>query len=344
MTAQQLETRPEVVVLAAASSQTDTSATRALNAFGFGESILEPLAAFGFITRSANEWQIERGLRGRVLAAVPSHAALWREANLHYLQYAGSSAKGVPAYLASGPGFAYHSTEVDPETGVRNYSEVAEIESLAANLQGLTLATEQQTRGLIESNSPDLRFLRAMTYYRSHRQQEAIELLRELVHLDDGSRDVAIAQHLVAHWDCQNGTEQDARASRLLFRRSLRNSMGREDAWHQAQVKHSLALCIAKWRPKDRRQAIELLESSLDLLAREEDTWGRAKVLHSLGQILTTPPIEYQRAMAALVESRNLGIGLGYQGHVSRVDDSVRLLQKNRPSESTRRRRARKAR
>lgn len=344
MTAQQLETRPEVVVLAVASSQTDTSARRALAAFGFGESILKPLADFGFITRSANEWQIERGLRGRVLAAATSDTGLWREANLHYLKYAGSSAEGVPAYLASGPGFAYHSTEVDPETGVRNYSEVAEIESLAANLQGLGLATEQQARGLIESNSPDLRFLRAMTYYRSHRQQEAIELLRELVHIEDGSRDVAIAQHLVAHWDCQHGTEQDARASRLLFRKSLRSSLEREDAWHQAQVKHSLALCIAKWRPKDRQQAVELLESSLDLLASEEDVWGRAKVLHSLGQILTTPPVDYQRAMAALVESRNLGIGLGYQGHVRKVDDSVQLLQKHRPSESTRRRRARKGR
>lgn len=344
MSDQRLEDRPEVMVLAAASSQTDTSAMRALATFGFGESILEPLAAFGFITRSANEWQIERGLRGRVLSEVTRHEALWRDANLHYLQYAGSPAEGVPAYLASGPGFAYHSTEVDPETGVQNYSEVAEIESLAANLQGLTLATEQQSRGLIQSDSPDLRFLRAMTYYRSHRQQEAIGLLRELVHLDNGSRDVAIAQHLVAHWDCQNGTEEDARASRALFRRSLRNSLEREDGWHQAQVKHSLALCIAKWRPKDRQQAIELLESSLDLLTRENDTWGRAKVLHSLGQILTAYPVEYQRAMAALDESRDLGIALGYQGHVSRVDDSLRLLQKHRPSESTRRRRARKSR
>lgn len=342
MSATEIESKPEVIVLAAASSQTDAFAQRALQAFGFSTDVLLPLTMFGFISRAANEWQIEPGLRRRVLEKAPQYPELWRAVNRHYLELAGSAMEGLPAYLATGPGFAYHSTELDPSEGVHRYREVAELDVLAANVQGLRLADEQAERGLIEADSPDLLFLRAMTYYRSHRQAEGIELLRAFMGNDDGSREVAIAQHLVAHWDCQRGDVYAQQASRALFKKSLNNAVKRGDKWHQAQVTHSMALCIARQRPKSALQAASLLESSLQLLSESGDQWGRAKVLHSLGQVLTDQPAEHARALKYLNESRAIGLALGYQGHVRLVDESLEEWRSRRPSESTRRRRARK--
>jgi len=181
-----------------------------------------------------------------------------------------------------------------------------------------------------------------MTYYRSQRQREAVELFRLFIAEDDGSRDVAIAQHLVAHWECQHGSSEDAAKSGTLFRKSLKSGVIRGDKWHQAQVKHSMALCIAKQRPKAVAEAIELLESSLALLADSGDEWGRAKVLHSLGQILTAVPRDHKRARSYLEESRAIGLKLGYRRHVRLVEGSLRALRARRPSESTRRRLARK--
>ncbi|GAA1231215.1 tetratricopeptide (TPR) repeat protein [Microbacterium phyllosphaerae] len=342
MSTTEIAERPEVVVLAAASAHTPKSADDALRAFGFDDSVLAPLRMFGFITHSAGEWQFEPGLRKQVLANVSRNDDLWLRANRHYLSLAGSSAAGTPAYLATGAGRAYHSTELSPATGAREYRDVADVDSLAINIQGLTLAEEQTERGLIEVDSTDVLFLRAMTAYRSQREAEAIALFREFLEHDDESREAAIAQHLVAHWDCQHTAPNKNENFIPLFKKSLRSGVRLKDSWHQAQVLHSTALCIAKQKPKNVQQAIKLLLRSLDLLTEADDQWGRAKVLHSLGQILGRMPGMYKQAHSRLAESRQIGLDLGYEGHVRQVDASMSALKDRKPSESSRRRVARK--
>ncbi|WP_426738801.1 hypothetical protein [Plantibacter sp. 2H11-2] len=339
-----LARRPEVVLLAAANAHTKSSALHTLAKFGYSESILTSLEMFGLLSQSSGEWQFEPRLRRRVLADKGRDEDLWLQANLHYLALSLSNQPGLPTYLSSGPGFAYHSTEIDPGVGAHEYREVAEIESLAANLQGLRLADEQADRGLIGKNSPDLQFLRAMTYYRSQRQPEAVKLFRSFIKDDDGSREIAIAQHLVAHWECHHGSGNGVDELPRLFRQSLANGVKRGDNWHQAHVKHSMALCLIKQRPKDAEKAVALLRSSLELLEGYGDDWGRAKVLHSLGQVLTGRPESYSEAKQSLEESRNIGSSLGYMRHVRQVDLSLQELSAKRPSESTRRRLARKRR
>lgn len=342
MSTSEIAERPEVVVLAAASAHTPKSADDALRVFGFDDSVLTPLRMFGFITQTAGEWQFEPGLRKQVLANLSKNGDLWVRANRHYLSLAGSSAAGTPVYLATGAGRAYHSTELNPATGVREYRAVANVDSLATNIQGLNLADEQTERGLIEIDSRDVLFLRAMTAYRSQREAEAIALLREFIEHDDESREVAIAQHLVAHWDCRHTAPNKNENFIPLFKKSLRSGARRKDNWHRAQVLHSMALCIAKQKPKNVHRAIKLLLTSLDLLTEADDQWGRAKVLHSLGQILGRMPGMYKQAHSRLAESRQIGLELGYEGHVRRVDASISALKSRKPSESSRRRVARK--
>lgn len=325
---------PEVVVLAAGVAHTDQSARRAIASFGYSFQVIDLMQDFGYLLHTGSEWRLDPTLREAAIdLATQDTSIVWKEAHEYFFTASqAESSFNEPAYLALGPGYAYHGTEVDKERGLDGYRRCAHVDSLAINLESLALADEQVKRGAIDGQRPEIRFLRAMGLYRSGESQEAIKLLRVLGNSQEKNREVAISQHLVAHWDCQRGTSQ-AKAAPQLFKRSLRNW---EDIQHQAHVKHSMALCLIKQHPGKYPQVISLLEESLNLLKISNDDWGRAKVMHSLGQVLGKRPQTSKKSLTYLKESRDIGVRLRYLTHVKAVETSIAEVSSRADRKTTR--------
>lgn len=329
---------PEVILLAAANSHTDASALRALSEFKLDNRILDLLKRCGYVWRAGNEWNIDSNLRMAVQEfAARSEPEIWRDAHSYYLSLTNRSddSSDEPAYLRYGPGYAYHGTELDPRLGVEGYKAVAHVDSLAVSLEAFKLSLEQGDRGLLDLGSLDLLFLRAMTFYRMGRMHESIEILRRISHEDALTREVAVAQHLVAYWDCRRGDSRNIENTAALFKSSLKNAVLRNDVQHQSHVKHSMAVCMLERNEPNHDLIIKLLKSSLELNTNLKDEWGRAKILHTLGQALGQGTRSRGMALDALKESRLIGIRLGYQLHVAKVDETIERIGGLRPVSPT---------
>lgn len=317
---------PGIALLAAARAHTEGSALRVLSEFGYDMRLFDFLKQFGYLWRAGHEWTIDQELR-KAVESISSDVELtiWREAHSYYFDVANhqESYSDQPAYIAYGPGSAYHGTELDPVLGAEGYKTVAHVDSLAVSLEAMRLATEQGRRGLIDLSSSDLRFLRGMTYYRMGRMHEAIDVLRPISKEVSATREVSVAQHLVAVWDCKRGSERDSSNAPELFRASLKIASIRGDVQHQSHVLHSMAICMLERKDRDYYTILDLLEKSLKLNGQLDDEWGRAKILHSLGQVLGQRRSNRDRALAALNESVSIGKRLGYQEHVSKVLESI---------------------
>lgn len=322
-----LTSLPSVGLLAAASSHTDDSATRALEEFGQSPRALSILRRMGYLIYCGGEWEMEKGLRAAVMSeAIENNRTHWNEWQHYYFRVA-EDGGGVeqPFYMSSGIGLAYHGAEVNIDTGLNYYREVSHINSLAISNCALNLATEQTRRGLLDTSNSTLIFLRGMTYYRMGRDAEGIRLLRQLVNSSEPSREVAVAQHLVGHWDCTNSKGGGTSAAQSLMRASHKNAAKRNDKQHLSQVKHSMGVCMLKTKsPKLYDSAIRLLEQSLVLADELGDEWGRAMILHSLGRGLLKRRHSRGRARECLEESLRIGESLGYMGHVNLVRATLR--------------------
>lgn len=319
---------PELALLSAASSLTDDLASSAMAEFGFASDAVQVLLGLGLAVEAGGEWRVRPDLRSEaILYATSSASELWRDAHRYYFGIASESpADATPLYLKSGPGLAYHASEFDPQLGLEGYRLVAHIDSLATSLTSVRLAEEQSRRGVIDQESPTLVFLRGMTLYRMGRLSEAIDILRQIAALNEGTREVAVAQHLVGHWDCIRSSAGDPESARKLLKDSHKNAVKRHDMQHLAHVKHSMALCILKSSPTRQGTAIRLLRQSLQLVRDSGDTWGEAKVLHSLGQALSGTPTGSSEARDLLTSSLSIGQQLGYLRHVRSVEESLSRL------------------
>ena len=326
----ELASDPAVIVLAAAASHTEQSAIEALQTFGYRTETVASLDRFGFLVHAGTEWRVSSDLRTLVGQIAGSNNSVgWLDAHQHYFEIAVATPalddpNASPRYLRTGPGYAYHGTEISRSDDFQGYRGVALIESLAVSVEALKLAEEQVDRAVPRVDGLD--FLRAMTLYRSGQQSQAVELLRPLAASSGVGPDVAVAQHLVARWDCKWGDDSTVGSYIHMFRKSRANAVARQDTWHRAQVEHSMAICMLRRSEGDREAAINLLRHSLDLLSEVGDTWGRAMVLHTLGQAEGRTPRQKRVAQAHLRESRELGAQLGYTRHVEMVSESLDRL------------------
>lgn len=323
-----------MAVLAAAPSSTDSMARLALAELGYDVDLVTQLRRFGFLTEAGGEWRLNRDLRTIAIdRALKSDQATWTNAHEFYLAQASDDSVDAPTYLWSGPGVAFHTAEIDHPEGLEIYRELAHIESSVISKQSLILAKEQTTRGVIDANSVEFAFLEGMSFYRNGRKRESIAILRKISGLDDESQEVAVAQHLVGHWDCLRGLAEDRQSARDLLTRSHQIGEDLHDLRHLAHVKHSMALCILKDAGSDqtsrveRRRAVALLRESLSLLEAADDEFGRAKVMHSLGRALTADPERRSEGSRLLAQSRQIGIDLGYMRHVQIVDKTVAKMR-----------------
>jgi tetratricopeptide (TPR) repeat protein len=321
----ELSVKPEIVVLAAARAHTGRSAARALAEFDLENHWLEKLDRLGFLLRTASEWRLDPRLRQAVLDNLDRDSGLWRSAHEYYLGTAELDNDGndVPAYLRLGPGVAYHGSELDAEWGTQAYGDIAQINSLSVSAIALRMADEQSQRGVIDPKDNRILFLRGMTLYREGKVTAATQILREVGSQEFPSRERAIAQHLVAKWDCERG-EPYLAESREWFKSSLQWAVSNQDSQHLAHVKHSMALCLLSQGGKNYDRAVSLLRDSLALTQTNEDEWGRAMVLHSLGRALMQQPRHRPEARRLLNASREIGVSLGYRHHVELVDRTLK--------------------
>ncbi len=320
---------PEVALLAAAPSHTDQSALRAIAEFGYSEAVLPDLYRFGLVIRSENEWRLTASIRDSLTTTLRAlRRDVWLQAHEYFFSRTAQLEGGHedPVYLRTGPGYAYHGSEVDTSGEFHGYLQVAQIESLSVSLSAWRLAREQSVRGVVSADSPDLRFLEAMTLYRSGQVDEAVRILRPISYSGKDSAHAAIAQHLVARWDCRHVELDELSGVLGMFAASLDNGLRRGDVWHCAQVLHSTAVCMLRHNA-DTAEAISILNESLRLLDRTGDEWGRAMVLHTLGKALGTSFESRDDALSALVESRAIGERRRLNRHVRAVEKTMRLVR-----------------
>jgi hypothetical protein len=321
----ELARQPEVVALAAARSHTDAAALSALSALDLSPKWVTILDSYGYTIRSGEEWRLEPDLRRRALAHAPKNSpAQWRHAHEYYYSLAvrGETAN-VASYLRIGAGRAYHGTEISTALGLDEYRAVAHIDSLAIGLDAVRMADEQSLRGLLDSSSTQLTFLRGMTLYRQGRMYDAIPVLRLVADTSEISRETAVAQHLVARWDCRRGSVALKNESKRFFNTSLKTAKALPDLKHQAHVEHSMAICLLRQSQSNYDRSIKLLRNSLALTKEVGDTWGEAKVLHTLGKYLLEQPRHRREALQHLRISRDIGSRLGYKRHVAWVDETM---------------------
>ncbi|TBT88390.1 hypothetical protein ET989_00015 [Propioniciclava sinopodophylli] len=323
----------ELALLAAAPSLTDEMASRAFAEFHFSRKIIDALNSLGFIVSAGSEFRLSEELRAKIISR-QSGGSLWKQANTHFYARASEAQYGesLPEYLVTGPGLAYHGLEVNTEIGEQAYRDVAHIDSLRVSLEARRLGFEQASRGLIHFESVGLLFLQGMTIYRLGSRTEAIGVLRRVAHAHEDSREVAVAQHLVGYWDCMSrGGIGGTKSAQELLRASHKSAAKRQDQWHLAHVKHSMALCMLKSKPQERRGPIQLLRASLELTREIGDRFGEAKVLHSLGQALARDPGSKKEARLLMNQSLSLGVELGYIRHQALVLQSLVKIE-DRPA------------
>ncbi|WP_144714237.1 hypothetical protein [Curtobacterium pusillum] len=316
---------PEVALLAAAPSHTRTSAAEAVESFGYDKSMLGLLRSLGLLISSGNELRINEDLRDRAIAYAtklePSAHLRWAEFQSYYFDVAKNGEKdNRPSYMQIGAGYAYHGAELDRKLGLEAYLSLSHVESLALSIEASKLADEQTQRDVLSADSPEILFLKGMTLYRAGRNDQAVEILRQLVQLKSPAREIAIAQHLVARSDCNSRNNLDE--ARRLFQQSLKSGRRRKDTQHQIHVLHSMANCIVHTDSSRFGEARTMLDEAL-MLAKNDD-WARAQILHTYARLERKKSPAKARSM--LAESIRIGERLGYSRHVAMAKDSLKNL------------------
>lgn len=327
---QEISRVPEVILLSAADSHTDQSALLAMKEFNLRASSMTILHEMGLTEGSGVEWRVAPELRAAAIDfGMEQRPSFWKSAHEHYFRVsAGEVRPERPAYMNWGLGSAYHGVELDKAVGLANYRSIAHVESLALTLSSLRLSEEQTARGLIDKDDPALIFLRGMAHYRMDDLGQAIPLLRRIANLDEPSKEVAVAKHLVGRFDCLRSNKgSSTKGPQSMLRESHKSAAKRSDKPHLAQVKHTMAVCMLHTSQTGlANPAIRQLQQSLSLTRELGDVWGEAMVLHTLGQALTGLKGRHEEAIEALKRSLEIGEDLGYMDHVDKVQDSLRRV------------------
>lgn len=310
---------PLVVLLSAGRAHTTKSAKDTLAAFDQPEAAVDTLTELGLLSSTGGELRVLEPLRqAALLTGRKAAGTAWMAYQGFYLDMAlDRTALERPHYMRSGVGVAYHGAELSSEVGLASYLRIAHEEPIAIAIEGTRTAGEQERRGVLPAEAPELIFLHAMTEYRAGLRESAVERFRKIVDLENPEREVAIAQHLVARSDCQTGGDQQE--IKRLFASSLASGKRRDDVFHQVHVMHSMAACIVSRRNPRLREARALLTEALTMI--DDEPWQRAQLLHTLGRLDGKRGLSVARS--ELEESAKLGRELGRMWHVQAVERTL---------------------
>lgn len=334
------EVRRGLAALSAPDSLTDALALDLLVSINVedAQKFLSMVHACDFVVHRLNEWRLTIPARNYLRSQLQGRNELHERLHLHLTaltapQSEWGNSEVLPHYLLEGPGRAYHTSELNPDEGLKLYAELGHVDEPRINWLGARLAAEQQERGVLPEDAAQLRFLRAMWLYRDGRTAEAIELLRPSAESKAETKEAAVATHLVGRFDVIRGQGKGSAGGIKMLRRSLRLARVLGLETHEAHVAHSLALAILTREPWQRAAAFELLDRSLELCVKHDDLFGQAKVLHTWGQGLEQSPsvAERKRGQAFLRESLELGVELGEVKHQTEVLRSLlRVVRRGR--------------
>lgn len=330
--------------LAVAESLTDPVALRLLSVCGIEnpENFLQVIHVCDFVVHLNTEWRLATPVRDHLMGQIGHYKGLSEQVHRELLAISAEAsdhavdAGEVPLYLVEGPGKAYHTSALNPQIGLAEYSRLAQIGSPRVGWWASRLAREQQHWGVLPDGAIEIIFLNGMVAYKEGRHGDAIGMLREVAKSEGISLEIAVAMHLVGRYDAQRNKQANWGAAIKMLRRSKR--MGEElgDPIHVAQVEHTLAISLVLRDPKNRREeSLKLLQSSLATLEHFGDTFGVAQVLHTLGQAHYRRGRggDFRLAEQYLRRSLEIGEALGYRQHQARVLRSLSKVVKIRNAE-----------
>jgi hypothetical protein len=315
-----------LMLLAAPDSLTDSLAKHLLaaNDIAGGDQIVDAIRHCNFVVQRGSEWRFDERarfhLQGR-LSEFPELTERVHEELLFLGSSQGITDVDLPSYLREGPGIAYHAAALDPGDGLRDYAQVAQYGSAQTSWLCQKLAAEQADRGLFSREAPELLLLQAMVHYRDHRWRHAEPIFKRLAKRNESSLPVAIALHLLGRRDLDDGKLRE-RCIRQL-RRSRRIGIELGDDMHVAHSSHSLALgLLIQDSVKGRLEALDLLQTSYDILSQLEDQFGLAQVLNTWGRELATgkhSSSERNEGLAMLQRSLAIGVAMRHREHQASV-------------------------